>query len=325
MSSASDKAEQALASGNVDGAIRLLEDGCAADDADSLFVLATWYLAGQGVGRDLAEAAALLAAARSLGQIDAALMEVALVGNGAFAPPDWPRAFALLSALPGSDPRVAAQRALLGRMKIEPDGRPSTVPAPEQVGSSPDVYMFRALMTPDECRHLMNAALPLMEPSVVVDPATGRHMANPIRTSDGAVIGPAREDLVIQAMTRRLAACSGTDAIQGEPLSVLRYAPGQQYRLHMDSLPATPNQRIMTMIIYLNDGYAGGETAFEANGIQLAGRVGDVALFSNVLPDGRPDPASRHAGQPVVRGEKWIATRWIRANPYNPWTWRPGE
>jgi prolyl 4-hydroxylase len=96
--------------------------------------------------------------------------------------------------------------------------------------------------------------------------------------------------------------------------------------MHMDAMPSTPNQRIKTMIIYLNDGYAGGETMFEANGLKVAGRTtGDVVLFDNTLPDGRADPASRHAGLPVIGGIKRIATRWIRAKPYNPWNYRPGE
>jgi prolyl 4-hydroxylase len=43
-------------------------------------------------------------------------------------------------------------------------------------------------------------------------------------------------------------------------------------------------------------------------------------MFENVAADGRPDRRSRHAGRPVLSGTKWLATRWIRSAPYDPWT-----
>jgi prolyl 4-hydroxylase len=162
----------------------------------------------------------------------------------------------------------------------------------------------------------------MLEPAVVVDPASGRFVTHPVRTSHGAVVGPARETLVIQAINRRLAAASGTDVRQGEPLTVLRYAPGQQYRPHHDALPlqvARGNQRVLTMLAYLNAGYEGGATRFMGSGLEVRGGPGDVLLFANVKADGAPDPAAQHAGLPVTRGVKWLATRWVRQAPYDPW------
>jgi len=310
--SLSDRVWALFDAGREDDAVRLLEDGCGAGDADALFMLATWYLSGQSVRRDLGEAAALLRAAVTAGHADAALMQVALTANGAFGPAE-------------TDDVAARHCALLEAMALNKDGNPTALATPERLSDTPFVQFYRGLVTAEDCAHIISVAEPLMEPSFVVDPANGRHMANPVRTSDGTVIGPAREDLVIRAINKRLAAASSTDVLQGETLSVLRYAPGQQYRMHMDAMPSTPNQRIKTMIVYLNDGYAGGETMFESNGLKVAGRTGDVVLFDNVLPDGRADPASRHAGLPVTSGIKRIATRWIRAQPYDPWNYRPGE
>jgi hypothetical protein len=39
-------------------------------------------------------------------------------------------------------------------------------------------------------------------------------------------------------------------------------------------------------------------------------------VFDNLFADGRPDPDSLHAGTPVERGEKWLATLWIRQRRY---------
>jgi prolyl 4-hydroxylase len=163
----------------------------------------------------------------------------------------------------------------------------------------------------------------MLEPSAIVDPSTGRLRPHPVRTATAAVIGPAKEDLVIRAINHRLAAITGTATEQGEPLSVMRYDISQQYRMHVDALPGADNQRIKTAIVYLNHGYEGGETLFE-HGPKIAGRQGDAIVFDNVKGDGAADPLSRHAGLPIVRGVKWIATRWIRQAAYDPWTYRPG-
>ena len=98
-----------------------------------------------------------------------------------------------------------------------------------------------------------------------------------------------------------------------------RYAPGQQYRPHLDTLPNADNQRIRTAILYLNANYQGGETAFPLLGFTVAPCVGDLLVFDNVDASGLPDPRSRHAGLPVTGGTKWVATRWIRARPVSPW------
>ena len=72
------------------------------------------------------------------------------------------------------------------------------------------------------------------------------------------------------------------------------------------------------MIVYLNDGYRGGETMFVRTGLSVRGRKGDALLFRNTLADGRPDPMSEHAGLPVTSGTKLIASRWIWANDFLP-------
>jgi prolyl 4-hydroxylase len=106
---------------------------------------------------------------------------------------------------------------------------------------------------------------------------------------------------------------SATGLGQGEPLQLLRYRAGGEYRAHMDALPpAEPNQRILTVLVYLTDDYDGGETSFPRTGLAFRGRTGDALLFRNVAADGSPDQLALHAGMPVTRGEKLIASRWIR-------------
>jgi prolyl 4-hydroxylase len=121
---------------------------------------------------------------------------------------------------------------------------------------------------------------------------------------------------VVNALNRRIAAFSGTSVAQGEPLQLLCYRPGAEYRAHVDALPSEPNQRILTVLVYLSNDYAGGETHFPRAGLSFRGNPGDALIFSNVTGDGRLDPLAIHAGMPVTSGVKWIASRWIRAQAF---------
>ena len=179
----------------------------------------------------------------------------------------------------------------------------------------PDVMRFGALFTGAECDYLAGLAEPMLEPAVVIDPDSGRFILDPVRKSDVAAFPLAIENPVVRALNRRIAAASGTDVAQGEPLQVISYKPGQQYKPHVDAIAGADNQRILTMLVYLNDGYGGGETQFLPNGPIVRGNKGDAILFRNVDAAGRADPASRHAGLAVTAGRKLIASRWIRQRP----------
>jgi prolyl 4-hydroxylase len=214
---------------------------------------------------------------------------------------------------------------LLSAMDIDAEGRPRQTPKAEIIGRDPEVRLFRQLLTPEECAHVARSVHDIIEPSYIVDPKTGNVRRDHIRTSSGAVVGPTRETLVIAAINRRLAAISDTEVSQGEPLSVLHYAPGEQYRPHLDSLPNASNQRVATVIVYLNHGYVGGETQFSRTGLSVSGRIGDAILFRNVKANGDIDHQALHAGLPVMAGRKWVATRWIRAAQHDPWSAGTGD
>jgi prolyl 4-hydroxylase len=156
----------------------------------------------------------------------------------------------------------------------------------------------------------------MLQPSVVIDNRSGRQVRDPVRTSDGIGFTWPLENPAVHALNRRIAAASGTGVEQGEPLQVLRYRPGEEYKTHYDAIPGFGNQRVMTMLVWLNDGYGGGETWFPTAELAVKGRPGDAILFRNTGPDGRRDEAAAHAGRPVTRGEKLLASRWIRAEPY---------
>ena len=314
------RADRLLSEGQLEAAIVLINEASAAGDAGALFQQAVWKLTGHPIPRDVPGARSLLKQATKLGHINAALFEVALTANGSGAPADWSKAKQLLEAVAKISNVAAEQLALIQKMPLTAEGAPTRTPPIRRLGSSPDVWRIEKLFTPLECRHVGECAVDMLAPATVANPQTGANMLNPVRTSDGAVLGPTRETLVIQALNRRLAAVTNTHWRQGEALSVLRYQQGQQFRPHVDALPATRNQRVRTVLVYLNDGFEGGHTWFAGNQLRVAPKTGDAIIFDNVRADGSADPSTLHSGEPVVSGVKWLATRWIRSRPFDVWT-----
>ena len=107
-----------------------------------------------------------------------------------------------------------------------------------------------------------------------------------------------------------------------ETSQILHYEVGEEFAEHCDYLdPANPGhardiavhgQRALTVLIYLNEDYEGGDTAFPALGRAFKGRKGDALVFWNLTPEGGPDWGTRHIGTAPTRGEKWLFSQWIR-------------
>ncbi|MET1112760.1 MAG: 2OG-Fe(II) oxygenase [Allosphingosinicella sp.] len=311
-----DQVDRLLAERRFAEAARLLLAGAEAGETEAIFELVHWRIAGNLIRRDLAEARRLLGLAAARDHGASALLHISFVAAGVGGPDNWPAALAALRALSGREAKAAAQLRLIDAMAIDAHGVPGHPLEPRRLGTAPFAAAVRNFMSEAECDYLKTAAEAELRPSVVVDPVTRGTVPHPVRKSDGAVFGVYAEDAVVNALNRRMAALSGTRIDQGEPLQLLRYRPGGEYKPHMDALPAEPNQRVLTMLTYLSDDYEGGETCFPHTGLSFRGGKGDALLFRNAGPDGRADPLSLHAGLPVTKGTKYLASRWIRANRF---------
>lgn len=223
----------------------------------------------------------------------------------------------LLRAAADNDPEAAKQLKLIEQMELGPTGEPPDNYDSQTFCEAPEVRLFPSLFSAAECRYIIDVATPALRPSFVIDPVTGGEVPNPVRTSEGTAFPFVDENPAVHALNRRLAAASRTDVRAGEPLQVLRYARGQQYREHSDALPgvAPTQQRVLTFLVYLNEDYEGGETVFPRLSVKVRGRLGDGLLFRNASAQGAPDPRALHAGLPVTQGVKHLASRWIRATP----------
>jgi prolyl 4-hydroxylase len=281
-------------------------------------MLALWTFEGRLLQRDLGGARALFARAGEAGHRDGMRVHAALLASGTGGERDWPGALRLLKLWSGRDEQARREAALIEAMDLAPDGNPQLAPQPETLSEAPYVARIPDLLTPEECSFLAGLAEPRLKPALIFHEGRRQFVRDPLRNSDATGFPLLLETPAVHAINRRLARASGTDVRQGEPLQVLRYRAGQEYHAHLDAIPGLANQRHLTLIVYLNDDYEGGETFFFAPQLKVKGRAGEGLLFANALPDGRPDPASRHAGLPVTAGAKLLASRWIRQRPPAP-------
>jgi prolyl 4-hydroxylase len=300
-------------SGRPAEAVHLIESAAESGDGEANFILAHWLLYASDRPRDPVSARRHLQAAAKAGRADALRVLAHLTAGGVGGRPDRDSALKLLERAAKTDSIAAGELAMLPRLQDEREWER------EEISQDPRIEIVRALLSAEECAWLVHRAQPLLRPSFVDDGRTGVGRPDPIRTSHGAAFVPHEEDLVVQAINRRIAAVTGTGTGNAEALYVMRYTPGQQYRPHLDALPGLANQREWTAIVYLNNGFEGGSTVFPELGLSLRLDAGDMLVFRNSGADRQPDPRMRHAGEPVTSGEKWIATRWIRHDPHDPY------
>ena len=187
----------------------------------------------------------------------------------------------------------------------------------------PRVVVLADLLSADECEALIEAARPRLARSRTVQTATGGEELNPDRTSDGMFFGRGESPLV-QRIEARIAALVNWPVERGEGIQVLHYRPGAEYKPHYDYFdpaePGTPTilrrggQRVATLVMYLNNPQRGGGTTFPDAGLEVMPQRGHAVFFSY----DRPSPATRtlHGGAPVIEGEKWIATKWLRERTF---------
>lgn len=189
----------------------------------------------------------------------------------------------------------------------------------------PSIAVLNGVIDPAECAELIAQARGKLARSTTVDDATGQSLVHAARTSDGGYFSRDETPLVSR-LDRRFAGLMGLPHEHGEGLQVLCYGVGGEYRPHHDFFApggagarrhmARGGQRVATMVVYLNDVEEGGETQFPEVGLSAMPRLGSAAYFSYVGRDGAPDPRLLHASAPVRRGEKWVATKWMRAEAF---------
>jgi prolyl 4-hydroxylase len=168
------------------------------------------------------------------------------------------------------------------------------------------------ILTKDECEYLINASKNNLEVSVI-----GDGFIKKVRLSDSHIRNDNKEDNIVYRVVQRIATIMSQPMEAIEPLQVTRYKKDGFYLPHVDvdiSEDGPINNcrgRFITCIIALNDDYEGGKTNFPLLGKSYRIPRGGMLVFRSTDSDGYLDVKSRHEGQIVTKGEKWIATIWM--------------
>jgi prolyl 4-hydroxylase len=188
-----------------------------------------------------------------------------------------------------------------------------------QAMQSPRVVVFGGLLCDDECEALIALAKPRLARSLTVATKTGGEEINADRTSNGMFFQRGESEL-LRRIEDRIARLVNWPVENGEGLQVLHYLPGTEYKPHYDyfdpSEPGTPTilkrggQRVATLVIYLGEPHKGGATIFPDVHLEVAPKRGNAVFFS--YDRAHPSTRTLHGGAPVLAGEKWIATKWLR-------------
>jgi prolyl 4-hydroxylase len=178
-----------------------------------------------------------------------------------------------------------------------------------------EIYNF---LSNEECDFLIQRAQrDLKEMSVL---GAGEKPHSDYRVAQGTWI-PDGEDCA-KDFRKKISEVTNLPAENMESLHIVKYDVGGEYKVHQDFFHpntdyydvevAKGGQRIISVLIYLNDDFKGGETDFPKWGRTIKPEKNKLVIWKNVKDNGELEYDSLHAGLPVIEGTKYIGIIWIR-------------
>jgi prolyl 4-hydroxylase len=174
----------------------------------------------------------------------------------------------------------------------------------------PRIVVLGNVLSDDECDALIDFSKDRMKRSKIGD----SRQVDDIRTSSSMFFQEGEND-VIARIEKRLSQIMNIPTEHGEGLQILNYKIGQEYKAHFDffkSANKLNNPRISTLVMYLNDVEQGGETYFPKLNFSVCPQKGMGVYFEYFYNDENLNELTLHGGAPVVIGDKWAATQWMR-------------
>ena len=293
---------------NVFEGIRYALEAIYEGDSEAVHLLAVLAAEGLGLPQSWQGALDYLLLAAERGHVLSKAELAALAGQWALA-----NTIVAGEAAPVEDWKRLRQSIDLGAWLAAPRAR--------IMSEAPRIAVAEKFLPAPVCDWLIERARPQTRRARVFDVERGVQMHHEVRSNSDAFLTVAKMDMVTVAARARVAALAGLPLAGLEDSAILHYSIGEEYKPHHDFLDPTPammqeiasaGQRVATVLIYLNEGYEGGETDFPLARKRYKGRKGDALLFWNVTPSGQSDGLTLHAGLPPTRGEKWLFSQWIR-------------
>jgi len=180
------------------------------------------------------------------------------------------------------------------------------------------VIQIDNLLTPSECDELISYA------------NTQQYMKSEIVSSTGDVYTNNRvsqqiwikdtSHKIANKITNYIEKYSGYPRENMEELQFVKYDVSGYFNEHYDpdvSYKNETNDRIYTLIIYLNDDFEGGHTYFKNINLFIKPKKGMAVLFKSLSENNDLLTNSLHTGTPITKGNKYICNKWIHLNKFN--------
>jgi prolyl 4-hydroxylase len=181
--------------------------------------------------------------------------------------------------------------------------------------------VYPNFITKDEAKHILKKAEYNYKDSVVVG------IENPEGIRKSQTYWLDKDDPIAHKIIQKVCDLDGHTIEQSEDIQVVKYEPNGYYNEHHDSCcddDAKCNEfvkdgnRVLTMVIYLNDDFEGGATRFPKLDKNFKPKKYSGILFYPMNKNGdKCHEKSLHAGTPVTKGVKYIANVWIREKLVN--------
>lgn len=171
----------------------------------------------------------------------------------------------------------------------------------------PLIVVLGNVLSNEECDELIRLSKDKMKRSKI----GMTREKNELRTSSSMFIEESENETVAR-VEKRISVIMNIPIEHGEGLQILQYKPGQQYKAHHDFFKVGNNNRISTLVMYLNDVEDGGETFFPKLNFSVSPKKGMAVYFEYFYNDPDLNELTLHGGTPVITGEKWVATQWMR-------------
>jgi len=288
-----------------------LEKAAAADNPEALCMLATLRAGGAWTHFDLPEAIDLLRRSAEGGSEDACAQLLLLSDDAELA----------------AHIRIAGIRnENWGRLSESVNLQAWMTPGrPRQVSEIPRVWIAEKFASRQFCDWLIGRAIGKFRPAMMRDATTGVSHALDSRTCSDFVFDIFAGGVALLLLRMKISVITSIPVSHMEPPQIFHYGIGEEIKPHHDFLfdgehgyghaGRYQGDRLATFLLYLNEGYEGGEIEFPRIGYRHRGRTGDCIFFASQR-DGKPDPMSLHGAAKVTLGEKYILSQWIHNQPF---------
>eukprot|EP00268_Persea_americana_P052250 TRINITY_DN5842_c0_g1_i5.p1 TRINITY_DN5842_c0_g1~~TRINITY_DN5842_c0_g1_i5.p1 ORF type:complete len:322 (-),score=53.35 TRINITY_DN5842_c0_g1_i5:422-1387(-) len=204
-----------------------------------------------------------------------------------------------------------------------------------QLSWHPRAFLYKGFLSAEECDHLISLAQGKLQNTSEI--GTGR--AGPIHTGSQMFLDRGQDEIVAR-IEHRISTWTFLPKENGEPMRILHYGIKEEFKPHFDfyqdiSQSTFSGNGVATVFMFLSNVTQGGEIILphlQIKGSQskdttwsdcakseygIKAIKGNALLLFNLHLNATTDNCSLHGSCPVVKGEKWSATKWIRAKAFD--------